>query len=216
MKNKRIEVIIWICAALPLAATLCLLPILPEKIPMHWNMNGEIDAYGSHLFALGTGALSIGLAFLLQFLPRIDPKRANYEKFRTAYQAFRLATVLFFIVMQGATLYAAFDPAGIRMESVTSAALGVLLCVVGNFMPKFKHNYFVGIKTPWTLANTTCWRRTHRFAAPLWVLGGIFTIFCSFFAKSTILMVVVIGIITVIVVVPFLYSYLIYKKCTED
>lgn len=216
MKNKRIEVIIWICAALPLAATLCLFPILPQQIPLHWNVNGEIDAYGSRFSALATGGLSLGLAALLQFLPRIDPKRANYEKFGTAYNAFRLALALFFIVMQGATLYAAFDPTGIRMESVITASLGVLLCVIGNFMPKFKHNYFVGIKTPWTLANTECWRRTHRFAAPLWVLGGILTILCSFFTGKSVLMFAEIGIITVIVLVPFLYSYLIYKKCAED
>ena len=96
------------------------------------------------------------------------------DKSGRAYRnAFRLALALFVLILQGVTLYAAFYPDGLDVSRIIAACVGALLCVAGNYMPKFRHNYFCGIRTPWTLASETCWRRTHRFAGPLWFWGGL-------------------------------------------
>ena len=152
------------------------------------------------------------LSLLLRFLPRIDPKRSNYEKFSGAYAAFRLAFALFFCLLQGVILYSAFHPEGLDVGRILTSAVGMFLCVIGNFMPKFKHNYFIGIRTPWTLASESVWYTTHRMAGPLWVAGGLFLFALGFLASSAVTYRLLLGVIAVLVAVPFLYSFLQYRR----
>ena len=146
----------------------------------------------------------------------IDPRRRSYEKFGRAYDAFRLALALFVLILQGVTLYAAFYPDGLDVSRIITACVGALLCVAGNYMPKFRHNYFCGIRTPWTLASETCWRRTHRFAGPLWFWGGLALAAGSFFLSGRWLAAATAALGAVLVVPAYLYSYFIYKSGGED
>ena len=157
-QSNKTEWAIWGVCALSFAVTLALLPLLPARIPVHWNVDGQIDSWAARPGAFFGPAMGLGLSLLMKFLPYIDPRRRSYEKFGRAYDAFRLALALFVLILQGVTLYAAFYPDGLDVSRIIAACVGALLCVAGNYMPKFRHNYFCGIRTPWTLASETCWR----------------------------------------------------------
>ena len=182
---------------------------------------GENRRAGS---TIGNGAvlflvLSAALAALLAFLPRIDPHRENYRKFAKGYRVLRLAFALFYLLAACTVPVAALFPQVFRQfpfSRLMLAALGLLFCVLGNFMPKFRHNYFCGIRTPWTLASETCWRRTHRFAGPLWFWGGLALAAGSFFLSGRWLAAATAALGAVLVVPAYLYSYFIYKSSGED
>ena len=120
-------------------------PSLPDRVPIHWNVNGEVNGYGSKLFG----------------------------------------------------------------------AFGLLFILIGNVMGRFKHNYFVGIRTPWTLANEEVWRKTHRVAAPIWVLGGIINILLAF-TETNFKGIWFVAIVAVISIVPIVYSYIVYQQIIKN
>ena len=189
-----------------------------ELMPYAEDWVKTLKEQGYHLYILSNYAehtyqLS---SHKMKFLPYIDPRRRSYEKFGRAYDAFRLALALFVLILQGVTLYAAFYPDGLDVSRIIAACVGALLCVAGNYMPKFRHNYFCGIRTPWTLASETCWRRTHRFAGPLWFWGGLALAAGSFFLSGRWLAAATAALGAVLVVPAYLYSYFIYKSSGED
>lgn len=212
MKNKRFQIICWCLALVPLVLTAIAMPTLPDAVPMHWNAAGEIDRWGSRSSAWMMPLMCIGVNLLFVVLPKIDPKRNNYASFRKSYDIFRMVFNLFLIVMTGITITSAFSPETVRTEILVPAAMGVLFCLLGNYMPKFKHNYFVGIKTPWTLASEEVWRKTHRLGGALWFWGGLVLIAAAFLLPPSINAIVTGGILIVIVAVPVLYSYLAYRR----
>ena len=101
------------------------------------------------------------------------------------------------------------------MDRLVTAGVGLLLCVVGNFMPKFKHNYFCGVKTPWALADEENWRRTHRFAGPVWFWGGLFIAVCAFLLRGAALAAAMGAGVAVMLLAPYLYSYFLFKKSAD-
>lgn len=210
--TKRFEVLCWALALVPLILVLAAFPFLPQRIPMHWNAAGRIDGWGGKLsaFWLPVGTLLLNVLFLI--LPKIDPKRKNYASFSRAYQAFRLIFNLFMLVMCAITLYSAFYPEAAKLEKLMPALMGILFCTLGNYMPKFKHNYFVGIKTPWALASETVWRSTHRLGGAVWFVGGLAIIAADFLAPAAIAQTVFISITIGMVAVPTVWSYLCWKK----
>lgn len=214
-KIDKTEVLIWIFAALPLVAAAAALPFLPQLFPVHWGLDGQPNGWGGpgQLFIMtGTGLAS---ALLLKFLPRIDPKRRNYDRFAGGYRALRLCFSVFYCFMTGLMLAAALWPAaaaGLAVDKLVTAGVGLLLCVLGNFMPKFKHNYFCGIKTPWALADEENWRRTQRFAGPIWFWGGLAIAVCALLLRGQALAVVLGLAVGAMVLAPYLYSYLIFKN----
>ncbi len=213
MKNTRgLRIAIWVVCFLPLLITLLLYARLPQSIPMHWGIAGEADAWGPRAGAFGTAALSVGMLLLFELMPRLDPKRKNYEKFTGAYRVLFLAIACFLLFMQCITLYSALYPAALNVPRIVAGITGLLLCVSGNFMPKFRHNYFCGIRTPWTLASEECWRRTHRFGGVVWVLCGAGIIVISLFLSGFALYVALAGIMLGMVLLCCAYSYWVYCK----
>ncbi|MEG2832680.1 MAG: SdpI family protein [Ruthenibacterium sp.] len=216
MKKNRAVFWIWLLAILPVVATLFCYAHLPAQVPSHWNMQGDADGFAAPFDVMLLSFLPLVLALVLQFLPYFDPKRKNYEKFSRAYSAVRLTLALFLCLNHCLLLYNAFYPDVLHMDAILTALMGGMFCVLGNFMPKFRHNYFVGIRTPWTLASAECWRRTHRFAGPLWVIAGVLLIVFSFFARGTVLLWSSTAVLTLFCGGSILYSFVIYKKCKND
>ncbi len=214
--NKRIEIIIWILAAAPLIVTAFLYGSLPEQVPMHWNINGEIDSWGGRASAFYIPLLTIGLSLLLKFLPLFDPKRRNYARFGGAYDAVRLVLVLFMGLISGIVLYGAYNPESAAVNILVPAGIGLLFAVIGNFMPKFKHNYFVGVKTPWTLANEEVWRRTHRLAGVIWFWGGLLMTLSAFIIPESLFFIVFMSGVAVLALVPAVYSYIIFHRIDKS
>jgi len=184
-------------------------PSLPEQVPSHWNIRGEVDDYSSRFWgAFGIPLLNLGLFCLMWVLPLIDPRRQNYRHFSRGYRIFRLAMVLFLTILYGVIISVALGYA-VPVNKVVLLCVSLLLLVIGNFMSTFRHNYFVGIKTPWTLASEEVWQKTHRLGAKLFVALGILGIIAAF--GPPFLNYVFFAGIMVAVFVPFVYSYLLYR-----
>lgn len=155
-------------------------PSLPNRIPIHWNLKGEIDGYGSKFYGtFGLPFINLGIYLLFLVLPYIDPKRKNYIKFKSTYQYLKYILIIFLLGMEITSFLTATGVA-VNRPVFIQIFISLLIILIGNVMGRFKHNYFVGIKTPWTLANEEVWMRTHRMAAPLWVIAGIINILLTF------------------------------------
>lgn len=215
-KINRLELIIWILYVLPFAITLVALPFLPDRVPIHWNVAGVADGWAAPAGTLFGPLIGFGVCLLLKFLPRFDPKQKNYKKFGKAYDFFRLATALYVLILQAAVLISAFYPGWFDISRVITFCLGALLCVVGNYMPQFRHNYFIGIRTPWTLASEVCWRRTHRFAGSLWFWCGLIYMLCPLLLAGKMLFYLTIALVVTLGGIPSIYSYFIYKGEPKD
>ena len=211
-KSRKQEWICWLTGLAPLVISLCCLPSLPEKIPTHWNFAGEVDQYSGRWFALFLPLMTLGCNVLFVLLPKLDPKRENYEKFGHAYGVFRVLFNLFMLVVNGVTLYSAYRPGELPVGRIIPAAVGILLCVIGNYMPKFRHNYFVGIRTPWTLASETVWYKTHRLGGVCSIVGGLIIAVTPFFLPEPALAAMLIAAMIVMVMVPTVCSYFLFRK----
>ncbi|BDG43284.1 SdpI family protein [Saccharococcus caldoxylosilyticus] len=189
-------------------------PQLPEKVPIHWNFSGEVDGYSSKLFAVfATPVLMMLIYGILMGVPKIDPRKDNFQKFEGVYRIFVNVTLTFFgaghlsIIFSGLGYH-------VNIDWIANIGLGLLFIILGNYMPKIKANYFIGIRTPWTMANETVWARTHRFGGKVFFIGGIIII-VSAFAPSSIRAVLLIASIVCIAIVPMVYSYAVYKKVVD-
>jgi len=190
-------------------------PSLPDRVPIHWNIKGEIDGYGSKAFgAFAMPGINLAVYIMMLFLPHIDPRKKNYAGFRQTYQFTKYLLVLFLLGIEVLMLLTAMG-VNLNVSFIIMLMVSLLFIFLGNVMGRFKHNYFVGIKTPWTLANEEVWRKTHRLAGPLWVLGGILNIVLSLLGGN-IQVIGFIVIIVVMVVVPLVYSFLAYRQLTPD
>ncbi len=148
-------------------------PHLPTRVPTHWNAAGQANGWSSPLVAVLTPpVIALGIWLLLLFLPTIDPRQRNYAAFASLYRGIRLGLVLLMALVEALTLT---GPLGhpVHVALVLPLAVAALIVFLGNSLGRVRSNYFVGIRTPWTLSDPEVWRRTHRFAAPLFVLGGL-------------------------------------------
>lgn len=215
MPGRGLEAVIWLLAFAPLVLCAVLWRSLPQQLPMQFSLDGEVNRLGSKPEFLLLCAAGPALTALLAFLPRIDPHRENYRKFARGYRVLRLAFALFYLLAACSVPVAALFPGVFRQVPVSRlmlAALGLLFCVIGNFMPKFRHNYFCGIKSPWALADEENWRRTHRFAGPLWFWGGLGVAALSLFLPQAAMFAASFAVFLALALVPFVYSYILYKK----
>jgi uncharacterized membrane protein len=206
--KRELPLIFIIIAAF--AISMYFYPELPDKIPTHWNFKGEIDGYSGKL----TGAFLMPVINLVMygmfiFFPALDPKRENYKLFEGTYIYFRYLFHIFFIGMQILTIAAAL---GYNVNTGRWVILGIslLFMLMGNVMGRLKHNYFVGIKTPWTLANEEVWVKTHRLGAIMWTCGGLMGVILSLLNVNPGVM--FIFIIVFITLIPVGYSYIIFNR----
>lgn len=146
---------------------------LPERMPMHWGLNGEVNGYGSRAEgAFLLPGIMLALWLLLRFLPRIDPRRANYAKFADTYELLVNSLVALFGVMHVALIGAALGWP-VSMERVAPALIGLQFIILGNALPRARPNWWFGIRTPWTLSNDRVWTRTHRVGGYLLSGAGV-------------------------------------------
>ena len=185
-------------------------PFVELPIPIHWNAQGEVDGYGGRfeglllmpLIALATWAL-------LAVIPRFDPGRANYASFATAYLLTR-AGVLGFLALVHAGIVALALGAEVDIFFLFPLGIGALFFLLGNLMPKFRPNYFAGIRTPWTLASAKSWTATHRVGGRLFMaLGLLFA--AMVFVRSGWFVVVLVVTLFAGTAALFVYSYRVWR-----
>ena len=210
MKNKvdKLMIISTVICLLPIILSLILYDKLPDKMPIHWDMKGNPNNYGSKAFAaIGLPFMMAGFNLITHFALNADPKKANSSAVLKVVG--KLTIPFLTVILVPITLYAGLGY-DIPIEKVVPAFIGLLFIVIGNYLPKSKQNYTVGIKLPWTLNNEANWNKTHRLAGYLWIAGGLL-MFVNSFLKIYWMPVFII-IISCLIFIPSIYSYILYKN----
>lgn len=204
----------YLVAAVAAAVSVWAYPRLPPRVALHWDWSGQPDGYGSKLLAaVLLPVMILGMRALLSVLPRIDPKGENYQKFASTYWLIFNGVIVFMGVIHLAVLgYGLGAP--VRMDRVAAAGVGVLLVMIGNYLARVEPNWFVGIRTPWTLSSERVWRRTHRVGGWILVLGGALIVLTVFVPAGAVIPVFV-GTIALVAVVPVVLSYVFWRRERE-
>ncbi|MCX8189863.1 MAG: SdpI family protein [Candidatus Diapherotrites archaeon] len=188
-------------------------PYLPDKMPIHWNIKGEVDGYMQKEFALMIMPLSsFIIVLLLAYLPKIDPLKENYSFFMPYFKGFVIVIILFFLYIHIILLSFGLGYK-ININQLLLMALSLLFIYLSFLLKKSKRNWFIGIRTPWTLSSDTVWEKTHRLGSFLFLFQGAILLFAAIFANMApeIILASVFSIIISIALL-FIYSYFLYSK----
>lgn len=187
---------------------------LPEQVATHWNLSGEVDGWSSRTTAVFfVPVIGLAIAVLLAWLPKADPKRANFPMHENVWWLIGNATLVFMALVHLLVIGIALGW-GVSMDRVLGLGLGGLFVIIGNSLTRVRQNWFLGIRTPWTLSSERSWRETHRLGGTLFVLGGLFLIVATTIGGRLLPWVVLVG-AGVPAVVSVVYSYLVWKKDQE-
>ena len=183
---------------------------IPERVPTHWNVRGEPDGFGSRASgALVLPLTAIAVFVLLRLLPRIDPRRANYDRFAGTYDWLLVLIVGAMVLMHLVTI-GVYLGMPIEIERAFPAIIGLLLIGVGNILPRARSNWWIGIRTPWTLSDERVWARTHRLGGyALMAAGGMMLLTAA--APSVFPMWLAIAIAVSAALAPAVYSYFLWR-----
>ncbi len=206
--NKKLVLFTSILILLPSLVGCVFWYQLPEKMPTHFNLLGQADGYNHKVFAIfGLPALMLLMHWLLLFLMIKDPKSSNISsKIQVLiYWIIPFVSCLSMISIYGESL-------GYSMMSgiLAQIFMGVLMILIGNYLPKTHRNYIIGIRLPWTLESDKNWRKTHRLAGKIWVLGGLL-LFLNSFIQIYVYWVFFLTLFFV-VIIPSVYSYQLSKS----
>jgi uncharacterized membrane protein len=184
---------------------------LPDQIPTHWNMSGEVDDYSSRVVgAFFAPAIALLLWAVLPSLRRIDPRRQNYERFGDTFHLVINVVVLFLGVIHVLSLGTALGWP-INMTRALMVVMGVMFIALGNYLPRVRSNWWIGIRTPWTMESESVWRETHRVAGFTFVIGGAVAALSSLLPSSIAFGVGFVGMM-VGGLIPVVYSYVAYRR----
>ena len=207
-ENKRIIIICALVMLIPVIAGLLLWSKLPDQLITHWNMAGEADGYSSKTFVIfGLNGILYAMFGICLFATQADPKNKNISK-----KSFMLCVgiVPIISVFANAVTLGAGLGKEINVMLFMKLLISIIFIVIGNFIPKMRQSYTIGIKLPWTLNSEENWNKTHRFAGRIWVICGLVLLtdaFAGFLPIAGI-----IAIFVIMIFVPFVYSYLYYLK----
>lgn len=187
-----------------------LLRYLPDKIPMHWNIYGQVDNYMPKYTAVWVmPVISLLILILFRFLPLFDPNKKKYQFFTRERKIIQTVLISFFAYLQFVIFYSSLYP-GTNIRTLFFIGLGILFILLGNYLSKIRQNYFIGIKIPWTLSSEDNWNKTHRYASWCFVIAGIIMMAEAYFIWYA--PVIIFGSILIAISLPILYSFLLYKK----
>jgi len=200
-----------VIAALALIVSIWAYPQLPPTIATHWNVRGTADGFSGRATAVLIMPLVIlGLTGLFNVLPKLDPRRANYAKFIDTYWLIANAVILFILIGHGMIVATGLGYP-VKIDRFMPIGVGLLFIVLGNFLTRVEPNWFIGIRTPWTLSSDTVWRKTHRTGGWLMVVGG-FVLAASVFLPHGAFLPLLIAAILIVAVIPIVQSYVLWKR----
>jgi uncharacterized membrane protein len=210
MKSKYINLKIWIIPIVGLIIAAISVSFLPDQIPLHWGMNGEVNQMGSRYFVFLIPVISMAVLLFANIVPVIDPQKESYGKFGREYNLIHMLVLLFLLIME---IYVILSSLGVQlsMPVFVSLGLGALLTAVGNYLPKIPQNYLSGIKTVWGYSSEEAWNKIHRLAGKLWFFCGLLLI-ASAFIPAGISPYLHLAILAVIVLTPRIYGMAIARK----
>ncbi len=205
-KHLKTLIITSVIILLPIVAGLILWNTLPEQIPSHWNAAGEVDGYSSKaFFVFGLPLIMLAFQWLCVVVTGTDPKKANHTE-----KIMNLVLWIMPVLVITLSVFTYMTALGhdVRMEVLMPILLGLMFVIIGNYLPKCKQSYTIGIKIPWTLNSEENWNKTHRFAGWLWTFCGTAIMLTAFFGGFMIFF----GIVLLMVAAPLIYSYTLYRK----
>ena len=210
-KNKKLLIFTSLLTLLPIAAGLILWDKLPEQVPTHWNMNGEVDGWSSRGFAVfGLPLVLLAVHIFCLFFTLSDKRNQDQTK--------KVLSMMLWIcpiisLAGSAAIYGFVLGYRVNMARLPFILMAMMLLVVGNYLPKCRHNYTIGIKLPWTLNSEENWNATHRLGGKVWVIGGILNLVLAFLPlEISVWMLFVV--MALVVLIPTAYSYW-YMKTKE-
>ena len=195
--------------------TLLVYSSLPDPMPSHWNVRGEVDGWTSRFWgSLLAPLVAVGVWLLLPVLRRVDPRRRNYDRFDPTFWLLINMLVFFFAGVHVATLGVALGW-NVDIPRVMMAMVGLMMAGLGNYMPRLRSNWWMGIRTPWTLESESVWRATHRLAGYTFVIAGVVTMGALLLpvmaAVAVTMTAIIMGVFT-----PAVYSYFAYRRERRD
>jgi len=214
IKMDKSVIAIVILVLIPFILAGIFYPRMPEVMASHWNARGEADGtiprfWGLFLFPL----ISVVIAAILLAVPKIDPLKANIQKFKGYYYGFIVSFLVYFLYIYVLTLVWnlgwKFD-----FNLMIIPSIGVLMIIIGVLISKAKRNFFIGIRTPWTLSSDEVWNKTHRLGGKLFTIAGVIIMLMSFIPETDVylLLILILGVTAWLV----LYSYLLYRKLGQS
>lgn len=204
------EIILWALMLMPFIYLATIWDSLPETIATHFNGSGEADGWGSKETLIWGPLVMLALSYgVFWLIPSIDPKQ-KIGAMGKKFEAVKWIVVLLMVAVSILWIYSSQN--GNSSINMLFVVFGIFFTLMGNFMPTIKHNYFVGIRTPWTLENETVWKKTHRMAGGWWLAGGIVIVLASLLLSNAWVLPVFITVTVIIALVPMVFSYLEFKK----
>jgi len=215
MSTRTTTIVVLIMLVAATLAGLLLWNQLPDQMASHWNVNDQVDGYMSRFWGVFLLPLiTLGMLVLFLAVPSIDPLKANIAQFRGAFNLFIVLIVAFMIYLYWLTLAWNLGFTNFRMSGAMLPAIGLLFVFIGFMMRQAKRNFFIGIRTPWTLSSDTVWNETHRVGAVLFMVSGVLAFLGAFFGGTTAFWMMFAPIIgsTIFLLV---YSYMLYRRETQ-
>lgn len=216
MKNKKLLFLMGLLCLVNLAGHLYLYPSLPDTVPIHWGFDGQPDGWGGKSSILFTASLPFAILLLLAVLPRMDPKGKNFQRFQPVYRIFLILLTVFMCGvswLSELTVYNVLPSGGNLVNTLVMGGLGLVLLVLGNYMPRIKQNYTFGCRTPWALNDEHNWNRTQRMGGIVFVVMGAVLLLVSVFATllgETLTLALLLGALLGGSVWIYVYSYLVF------
>jgi len=190
--------------------TIAIYPTVPDRVVSHWNAAGQADGYMSKFWGLFLIPLIMtGFVALFAVLPRIDPHKKNYEKFRDYYEGFILLFVLFLLAIQVQIILWSIGYQ-ISPNLIFPLLIGILFIYIGFLLGHAEQNWFVGIRTPWTLSSKTVWKKTHELGGKLFIIAGVISCAGIFFGEYALWFILVPALAVAVYTVA--YSYIEFQK----
>lgn len=208
MKKIVREIVMLVMISIPYIYLFLVWENMPETIPTHFTINGEADDWSNkNVLLYWPGILCAGTYLLMLVIPLFDAKN-KLKHMGEKYTILRLIFIFFFSVLSTYFIHVS-NEGNLSAPNFLIAILGALFLFLGNYFQTIKPNYFIGIRTPWTLENEQVWRKTHRLSGKLWFIGGMIIIVLSFLVTNNNFLAIAFGcVLAVMVLVPIIYSYL--------
>lgn len=201
----------WIVFVVSLLIAIISYGYLPDMIPIHFDAAGNVDNYADRISIFLTPAINLMMIILAEVVRSIDPKKSAYEKFNKQYYLLFFLVSLLMLVIELYTIAFSLNMKIFNINAIMPFGVGLLFTLIGNMMPKFKQNFYAGIRTSWTIADSDVWYRTHRLGGKLWFIGGILMM-VSAILPTQLKMILFFTVVAVLVIVPMAYSYVIYRR----
>jgi len=207
------ELLLIVITVLPIVYLFMTWNDLPDQVPIHWNFQGEIDRYSSKTaFIWLILLMNVPIYLFLLFLPTFTTKQENLERMGKKYYRLRLILQLFMAALVFVLLITSSGATQIPIETLLSYCFIFFMLLFGNYMGSIRQNYFIGIRTPWTLENDAIWKKTHQLGGRLWIAGAIIGFILLFFLPKNWALMSIVFLMIIPLLLATVYSFILFKK----